>query len=353
MAPRKRKAPEPKRSPQLAVLLSTTALGLGHLAGGLGRLMARHPRPIFGTLGFAAVFSAIAANALWYQPHRVNAAFLVTRDMANFNALPGIRPKAAPPADMTTFKIERAEPGSAADNDNAEALPALPAEAGDTAAALPAVQPHQPENVALAVAVQQALIQRGLYDGVPDGVIGPRTAAAILNFQRVAGLPQTGEVSEELLKTLAADGSLARQASAAPVKSAPVTTPVVEEDPVAAAIRTANIPAPAAKPAHKDAGTSAPVIKASSSGDELADLIRSGGGDSAASSGGTAQADPALVARIQQGLARMQYRDVTPDGVLGAQTRAAILKFEKDYGLPQTGEPSERVLKKLREIGMV
>lgn len=339
MAPRKRKAPEPKRRPLLAVLLSTTALGLGQLAGGLGRLMGRHPRPVFGTLGFAAVFAAIAANALWYQPHRVNSPFLATRDMANFNALPGIRPKAVPPADMTTYKIERAEPGDAVQTATTEAL-----SSADETAALPAIVPHQPENVALAVAVQQALIQRGLYDGVPDGMIGPRTAAAILSFQQKSGLPQTGEVSEDLLKALAADGSLARQASASPAKPVAVTTPEVEEDPVAAAIRTADIPAPAAKPGHARQTEAAPVVKASSSGDALADLIRAGGADGA---------DPALITRIQQGLARMQYRDVTPDGVLGSQTRAAILKFEKDYGLPQTGEPSERVLKKLREIGMV
>lgn len=337
MAPRKRKAPEPKRRPLLAVLLSSTALALGQMAGGLGRLVMRHPRPIFGTLGFAAVFSAIAANALWYQPHRINSPFLVTRDMSNYDALPGITPKAPPPKDMTTYKIEHEDADVVVEDETAAAV--IASQPVPQAAAL---QPQQPENVALAVAVQQALIERGLYEGVADGVIGPRTAAAILFFQQTAGLAQTGEVSEELLTALAADGSLARQASKSPLASA--TTPEVDEDPVAAAIRTANIPAPAMKPGKATGADTAPVVNASSGGDELADLIRSG--EPGAS-------DSALVKKIQQGLFRMQYRDVSPDGVLGEQTRAAIMKFEKDYGLPQTGEPSERVLKKLREIGMV
>lgn len=340
MAPQKRRAPEPKRRPLRALLLSSTAIALGRLAAGLGRLMANHPKPVFGTLGFAAIFSAIAANALWYQPHRLATPFMVTRNLADFDALPGVRPTPVDPADVTTFKIEREEPGVVVEDETVAAADSAPALPGGTNRA-----PRQPENVALAVAVQQALIARGLYDGVADGVIGPRTAAAILFFQQTAGLPETGEVSEDLLKSLAADGSLARRAADASPASAAV--PEVEEDPVAATIRTANIPAPAKKPrppATTASADPAPVVEASSSGDALGDLIRSDGT-------GSPSAD--LVIRIQQGLARMQYRDVTPDGVLGDETRAAIIKFEKDYGLPQTGEASERVLNKLREIGMV
>jgi peptidoglycan hydrolase-like protein with peptidoglycan-binding domain len=342
--------------------MSTTALALGQMAGRLGRLMGRYPRPIFGGLGFAAIFGAIAANALWYQPHRLQQPFLVTRDFGDFDALPGIRPKAAPPADMTTYRIEREEPEVVVETDDPATASASASDtAHGTAAALPGAHaspgalPRQPENVALAVAVQQALIERGLYDGVPDGVIGPRTAAAILFFQQTSGLPETGEVSEDLLKALAADGSLARRASTASIPATPrPKAKVEEEDPVAAAILNADVPAPAAKPARTArpapeaaaaAGDeTAPVVKASSNGDALADLIRAGGEEGP---------DSGLVLRIQEGLSRMQYRDVTPDGVLGEGTRAAIRKFEKDYGLPLTGEPSERVLKKLREIGMV
>jgi peptidoglycan hydrolase-like protein with peptidoglycan-binding domain len=42
---------------------------------------------------------------------------------------------------------------------------------------------------------------------------------------------------------------------------------------------------------------------------------------------------------------------VKVDGVAGQQTRNAIRAFEKHYRLPETGEPSEAVLKKLKSIG--
>jgi peptidoglycan hydrolase-like protein with peptidoglycan-binding domain len=47
----------------------------------------------------------------------------------------------------------------------------------------------------------------------------------------------------------------------------------------------------------------------------------------------------------------MAYKDVTVDGVPGEQTRAAIRRFERHYQLPETGEPSAAVLKKLKSIG--
>ena len=50
-------------------------------------------------------------------------------------------------------------------------------------------------------------------------------------------------------------------------------------------------------------------------------------------------------------LDRMAYANVGVDGVAGEQTRAAIRHFQKHYNLPENGEPSEAVLKKLKEIG--
>jgi peptidoglycan hydrolase-like protein with peptidoglycan-binding domain len=47
----------------------------------------------------------------------------------------------------------------------------------------------------------------------------------------------------------------------------------------------------------------------------------------------------------------MAYANVGVDGVAGEQTRAAIRHFQKHYNLPENGEPSEAVLKKLKEIG--
>ena len=76
-----------------------------------------------------------------------------------------------------------------------------------------------------------------------------------------------------------------------------------------------------------------------------------------------AEADPAvtaavsrpvpsdLVMKIQKGLSNIAYADIVVDGLAGERTRTAIRHFEKHYRLPVTGEPNERVLAKLKDIG--
>ena len=50
-------------------------------------------------------------------------------------------------------------------------------------------------------AVQRALQARGLYEGEPiDGILGPKTRAAIRAFQKSAGIPVTGEPDKNVLK---------------------------------------------------------------------------------------------------------------------------------------------------------
>ena len=76
-----------------------------------------------------------------------------------------------------------------------------------------------------------------------------------------------------------------------------------------------------------------------------------------------AEADPAvtsavarpvpseLVMKIQKGLSNIAYTDIAVDGLIGEKTRTAIRHFEKHYRLPVTGEPNEKVLAKLKDIG--
>ncbi|WP_193185093.1 peptidoglycan-binding protein [Nisaea sediminum] len=56
----------------------------------------------------------------------------------------------------------------------------------------------------LVAEAQGELTRLGLYDGRLDGLMGPKTRTAIRAFQKTAGIPQTGEVSPELLKRLKA-----------------------------------------------------------------------------------------------------------------------------------------------------
>jgi peptidoglycan hydrolase-like protein with peptidoglycan-binding domain len=56
--------------------------------------------------------------------------------------------------------------------------------------------------------------------------------------------------------------------------------------------------------------------------------------------------------KIQAGLKAFGNDKIEIDGVMGNRTRAAIREFQSLFGLPVTGEPSEEVYAKMREIGL-
>ncbi len=57
---------------------------------------------------------------------------------------------------------------------------------------------------------------------------------------------------------------------------------------------------------------------------------------------------PEVVKEIQNVLNQKGYQPGTPDGVVGLVTRAAIMAYEHDHGLPLTGEPSESLLRHMQ-----
>ena len=60
-----------------------------------------------------------------------------------------------------------------------------------------------------------------------------------------------------------------------------------------------------------------------------------------------ADAGSETVRAIQRELGQRGYRPVMNDGVPGPVTRAAIMAYERDQGLPMTGEASEALLRRL------
>ncbi|MBP1853288.1 peptidoglycan-binding domain-containing protein [Rhizobium halophytocola] len=115
-------------------------------------------------------------------------------------------------------------------------------------------------------------------------------------------------------------------------------------DPVAAAILSADASLPA------DPALPSPRPKAVATGGDVASAVPVRAEPVAAVPQDPAQSVE-MVLEIQRGLSNIAYTDVTVDGVAGAQTRAAIRHFEHHYRLPETGEPNEQVLNKLRSIG--
>jgi hypothetical protein len=53
------------------------------------------------------------------------------------------------------------------------------------------------------------------------------------------------------------------------------------------------------------------------------------------------------VIALQRALAQYGYGQIKPTGIVDAETRAAIEKFERERKLPVTGQPSDRVIREL------
>jgi peptidoglycan hydrolase-like protein with peptidoglycan-binding domain len=182
----------------------------------------------------------------------------------------------------------------------ATAMPrARPPEPAPAKAEPPALARTPAETMA---EIQRELARRGFYEGSIDGVHGPKTDAAIRDFELAAGLKPNLQASEALLQSI--------------VKSSIEAPKQANQQ----ANQQANPPtsqsAAAAAPAHSDA-----------IGEILASSRR--------------------VVALQRALAQFGYGQIKPTGIVDGETRAAIEKFERERKLPVTGQPSDRVAHEL------
>lgn len=168
--------------------------------------------------------------------------------------------------------------------------------------ALPRARPQEPEatkadtlpkpdmparsRLELVADIQKELAKRGFYDGTADGVYGPKTDAAIREFEQSAGLKHA-EPSEQLLRVIAQSNARAK----------PVTT--------------------ASAPRH----------------DPIAELI--------------APSPQKRILAVQRALSDFGYGQIKPTGTLDAATQEAIKQFEQSKKMPVTGQISPRVLREL------
>ena len=138
-----------------------------------------------------------------------------------------------------------------------------------------------------------------------------------------------------------------RIAVQAPDKAAPVSV----ADEIAGAQRT-RVPAPAPRPLERpdpeqtaSIDTGGRVAKAASSAPAVP--------ATAAEKRFAALSDAERVKKIQAALATAQVADLSVDGILGEQTKAAIRTFEALEGMTVTGNPNAQVLQRLAQIGLV
>jgi peptidoglycan hydrolase-like protein with peptidoglycan-binding domain len=232
-----------------------------------GAFVSENPALVGGSTAFAVTLFFIASNALWYQPNAHRGAFFETRPLSHYKApeLPQSHSKltAAKKGKEDVFRIVR-----------------------DTA----------PEADPVVRDIQSALIELAIYDGSVDGIAGPRTLAAIRQFQQKAGLEPNGRVGPPLLD----------------------------------AIRTASVPAPRLKRLPPKASESAPALD------------------------GNAEALSAEdIKRIQAALQKHGHEEVDADGIAGSKTSEAIKVFQSARKLKATGVADAELLRAMSKAGWV
>src|SRR5262249_26988307 len=139
--------------------------------------------------------------------------------------------------------------------------------------------------------IQRELARRGFYDGVVDGRYGPRTDAAVRDFEQASGLKASTEPNEALL----------------------------------AAIKRSNTKPPKAPSGLRP---------------QLQQIRLEPGADAASK----------RVIAIQRALAEYGYGQIKPTGAVDADTKAAIERFERERRLPITGQVSDRFTRELAAV---
>ncbi len=138
--------------------------------------------------------------------------------------------------------------------------------------------------------IQQALTRKGFYDGAIDGLWGAKTDGAVRAFLQAAGSNANAEASKSLLRTIKASTAQASKTAAPPA-----------DDPIARLL--------------------APLS--------------------------TSPVPSKRVLAVQRVLADFGYGQIKPTGVSDAETKAAIEKFEREHGLPVTGQMSDGLVREL------
>jgi peptidoglycan hydrolase-like protein with peptidoglycan-binding domain len=169
----------------------------------------------------------------------------------------------------------------------------------DTATALPRPRPPEATSKVDARAtseiiadIQRELMRRGYYDGVVEGRYGARTDAAVRDFEQASGLKASTEPNEALLAAI-------KRSTTKPAKAPSGLRP--------AAVQQVRL-----EP--------------------------------------SAEASSKRVLGLQRALAEYGYGQIKPTGVIDADTKAAIERFERERRLPITGQLSDRVARELASV---
>jgi len=151
--------------------------------------------------------------------------------------------------------------------------------------------PHARTPGEIIADIQRELSRRGYYDATPDGIYGPKTDAAIRDFERASGLKPSAQPNEALLQAIMRSSGKGAKGATGSISLRPLPTP---NDP----------------------------------------LIQ------------PAAVSPRVIA-LQRALAEFGYGQIKATGIVDADTRHAIEIFERERKLPVTGQISDGVVREL------
>ncbi len=194
----------------VAALLAFAAVS-AILANALFLQTGHHPAPMFGSVVAMPQPGSAAANLLPRpRPLEADAAISDTRVAEQRAFEPrAFEPKAAEPraaeprAVEKPFELKSPDPlGNLVKATNA--APAAPSAALRPPASIPASSHPELSGPRRVAAVQRVLTEYGYGQLKPTGAVGTDTQAAIAKFERERKLPVTGQVSDRLVRELAA-----------------------------------------------------------------------------------------------------------------------------------------------------
>jgi len=180
-------------------------------------------------------------------------------------------------------------------------------------------------------AVQQVLIDLRRLNGKADGIAGPATRAAIIDFEKSVGMRETGEVSRDVyvtaLKAIAQHDAVSRS----PLPLPPRNEPSKAETPTSPGIDLGKPDAGPPPPTSADIARAMPKTEAPKP-----------------DAGAWPATRAEQVRAIQVLLGQLKLMRAAPTGNVGPITAAAIREYQRTAGLAQTGEASKELFESLK-----
>jgi peptidoglycan hydrolase-like protein with peptidoglycan-binding domain len=177
--------------------------------------------------------------------------------------------------------------------------------------------------------LQQRLVTLGYYQGSVDGVFGPQTEAALIEFQRSQGLNADGIAGSQTLAALSNPTRAAGSTTAAPAE--PALLPDQSTAAVLNPSRPQELPPPALNTSTPEEFPTPSTMAAPP--EALPPSLASAPASTVSEAPFPNSGSDSAIVRLQQRLRDRGFYNGPIDGVIGPETRRAIAEAQRAYGL--------------------